>query len=71
MPLCVCSLSLLSLSWSENVLSENPLVLEVPSSAKKHRGRLNALGHVKDLSAYMEKSQDTSNIYHDLQHSKR
>ncbi|XP_056443728.1 pro-neuregulin-1, membrane-bound isoform-like [Gadus chalcogrammus] len=64
------SLSLLSLSWSENVLSENPLVLEVPSSAKKHRGRLNALGHVKDLSAYMEKSQDTSNIYHDLQHSK-
>ncbi|CAL8322261.1 unnamed protein product [Lota lota] len=64
------SLSLLSLSWSENVLSENPLVLEVPSSEKKHRGRLNALGHVKDLSAYMEKSQDTSNIYHDLQYNK-
>ncbi|KAK0132102.1 Pro-neuregulin-1, membrane-bound isoform [Merluccius polli] len=64
------SLSLLSLSWNENVLSENPLVLEVPSSEKRHRGRLNALGNVKDLSAYMEKSQDTSNIYHDLQYSK-
>ncbi|KAJ3605345.1 hypothetical protein NHX12_027392 [Muraenolepis orangiensis] len=62
---------LCSLSWSENVLSENPLVLDVPSSEKRHRGRLNALGNAKDLSAYMEKSQDTSNIYHDLQHSKR
>ncbi|KAG7280782.1 hypothetical protein CRUP_035447 [Coryphaenoides rupestris] len=68
-------LVLRSIREDENQDTELPEVFlhfeDLTTVEKRHRGRLNALGNMKDLSAYVEKSQDTSNIYHDLQHSKR